>query len=62
MKDVIDLKPCPFCGGEAQMQYHEFDGYERTYGVICVDCMVQFDTFFLLEEEAVKAWNSRVKS
>lgn len=57
-----DLKPCPFCGGGARIQHRKIRGCKKTYGVVCVDCMVQFDTFFLLEEEAVNAWNSRVKS
>ena len=57
-----DLKPCPFCGGEARMQYHKIDGCKKTYGVVCLKCMIQFDTFFLLKEEAIKAWNHQVKS
>lgn len=54
---MSELKPCPFCGGEA--------GYESTqhkYGVVhsiyCEECGVE--TARLSRDEAIEAWNRRV--
>lgn len=50
------LKPCPFCGGEAELikiyntQWHY---------VQCVKCKVK--TEHKTEQEAINAWNTRVK-
>ena len=53
------LKPCPFCGGEAEIVYalHDYN----LWGVRCkncdasVECSIEEDS----EENAVKAWNTR---
>lgn len=49
------LKPCPHCGGEASV---DFDECSEQYVVYCHNpsCSWQ-DT----KEDAVKAWNTRVK-
>ena len=54
-----ELKPCPFCGGEAVIlkadQYHVFP---YSYYVSCTKCTVglgPLDT----EAEAIEAWNRR---
>lgn len=47
------LKPCPFCGAEA-----EIIG-EDEYQVICMECDGSIDRFFDTEEEAAKDWNCR---
>lgn len=52
------LKPCPFCGGEAELYGEEMD-----YGVRCKDednCEGKVD-HFATERLAVKAWNRRVE-
>lgn len=53
-----ELKPCPFCGGEAELipglAYGEVNGYECG----CCDCNFTcglHDT----EEESVEHWNTR---
>lgn len=56
---MSDLKPCPFCGGEAIIlkadQYHQFP---NTHYISCRDCTAgigPLDT----EAEAIEAWNRR---
>lgn len=55
----MELKPCPFCGGEACMQEHVFHGYTSTYGVVCLDCCAETRQFYDTKEEAAEAWNRR---
>lgn len=70
---MTDLKPCPFCGGEAEvyeMNYGE-NGKYSVFGVFCVDdsnseliglSKYQHGHFidnFLTEAEAIAAWNAR---
>ena len=72
---MTDLKPCPFCGGEAkvyEMQYGA-DGQYSVFGVFCVDdsnseliglSKYQHGHFidnFPTEAEAIAAWNSRAE-
>lgn len=56
----MELKPCPFCGGEACLQEHFFAGYISTYGVVCLDCCAETRQFFHTKDEATEAWNRRV--
>lgn len=49
---MAELKPCPFCGGEAEVETHFSCVYERIYGeVTCKNCGTQkrgnktFDTY-----------------
>lgn len=62
-----NLKPCPFCGGEAELCYTN-DNHHRPYvrckfGVFlspkCVAQQRMWD--YKTTEEAVEAWNRRVK-
>jgi Lar family restriction alleviation protein len=53
------LLPCPFCGGEAEIDF-DFSGYNestRYYGV-CNSCYAKSHKK-LTKEEAIKAWNKR---
>lgn len=56
-----ELKPCPFCGGEACIQRHEFIGYADTFGVVCLDCCCETRQFFETKKEAIEAWNRRAE-
>ena len=49
-----DLLPCPFCGGEAQMLIHTFNGVPNCYGVRCLRCLAATVQFFDTEEEAAE--------
>lgn len=70
---MIELKPCPFCGGKAELDfahknfpYTDRDGEARTIGyfytVKCVDeicgCVIGIHEE---PETAIEAWNRRVK-
>lgn len=59
---MAELKPCPFCGGEAKTGYAIYD-YSR-WGVSCQKCgaVVEVATWLGVpdtEQEAIKAWNRR---
>ena len=54
LPERVKLKPCPFCGGEAEL----FPADERTAAMIqCVQCLAivhgEYDT------DAVSVWNRR---
>lgn len=61
----IELKPCPFCGSEAELVYtvdNNHSPYVRCmYGAWltpkCMGC--QYPWNFKTEEDAIKAWNRR---
>lgn len=59
------LKPCPFCGGEAEVISHRFfsealnDWKTESYGVACKSCNTSGYQFFGCEIHAIKAWNRR---
>lgn len=60
------LKPCPFCGGEAEVIPHKFfcsdlnDWKTESYGVACKSCNTYGYQFFGCKRHAIKAWNRRV--
>ena len=51
----MELRPCPFCGGEANL-YQTF-GVDRPYHILC-GCGGRVG-WFVTEQEAVDAWNRR---
>ena len=65
----IELKPCPFCGGEAEIMSNLS---HNIYWVQCTNCIsmmgrdemvwsaVRGEMIFNKEENAVEAWNRRV--
>lgn len=53
-----ELKPCPFCGGEATVK--RIESIYR-YRVSCDKCPVEVGRhWFGTKEEAIEAWNRRV--
>lgn len=53
---TIELEPCPFCGGRAEMSKdHPFDCY---FYVRCVKCYARIADEYT-KEEAARRWNRR---
>ena len=64
MENQIELKPCPFCGGEAIILH--WDGTD-TFSVGCVNTFVchggtHTSRAYQSEQEAAEAWNKRSDS
>lgn len=61
MNEETQLKPCPFCGGRAEMAGH-CNGMSFTAGCANPDCPVGPVTPYLGDEqEAIAAWNRRAQ-
>ena len=66
---MAELKPCPFCGGEAKIvtttEVYGLDDIKRKYGYVRCGkdylncCVIQFNEFPL--DEAIEAWNRRAE-
>lgn len=65
-----ELKPCPFCGGEAWLYSYEFHRGTGGYSVLCKNknCHLVFGEHekdgylegeFYTKAEAIEAWNTR---
>jgi Lar family restriction alleviation protein len=52
-----ELKPCPFCNGEAT-QSMNCDDVEFPFSVECSECGVETDNY-AINDGAVEAWNRR---
>lgn len=51
-----ELKPCPFCGGKAELRC-----FMNFYWVKCIKCEVSTDAKPSLEK-TIKAWNRRTNN
>ena len=59
---MIELKPCPFCGGEAiirRTSVSNWLGEPRDFTVVCRECDASVRKFYPKEKEAIEAWNRR---
>ena len=57
---MSELKPCPFCGGKAEMLINEYEDSRKEYLVACTECDGMVERWREAEEEAVEQWNRRV--
>ena len=55
---MSELKPCPFCGGEAEILTAESMHGGYLSGIMCNDCRSRGDVYDT-EAEAIEAWNTR---
>lgn len=58
---MADLKPCPFCGGEAET-LKDFEGllFDWYYYIQCKKCYSS-SRLYKTEDEAIAAWNTRAE-
>jgi Lar family restriction alleviation protein len=54
---MSELKPCPFCGGEAHAYHSGLFEEDTQTGIGCLNCGANLDEG--TEEKAIKSWNSR---
>jgi Lar family restriction alleviation protein len=63
---MTELKPCPFCGGEAIITRHALlPAYDDAapiafFGGECKICLVGYPKLWKTKEAAAEAWNRRV--
>ena len=57
---MMDLKPCPFRGGEAELAIVSFPAGDR-YRVHCKDCGASTWPRIIESKNAIKAWNRRAE-
>jgi len=59
---AIELKPCPFCGGEARINHcDDPDNCDcGAFQVICDECGAE-TILDMVESCAIKAWNTRTE-
>lgn len=58
---MSELKPCPFCGGEAKL-YSIGTGsphYGNYHQVVCQGCLTSSGAYWSGEQSAIDAWNTR---
>lgn len=56
---MSELKPCPFCGGEAIVNRH-YNRFSEWWIVSCPNCHItQAGNGYEFSFEAIEAWNRR---
>ena len=59
---MTNLKPCPFCGGEAKLMKQFESGVEVGSKIVCFDCLANFYQGEACDaEENIDAWNRRTE-
>lgn len=56
---MAELKPCPFCGGEAK--YRPAGGISQDYGYVRCENLCCDQHCYLPKKEAIEAWNRRAE-
>lgn len=61
--DEIKIKPCPFCGGKAEIKRYVEFAFEQAY-VECTDCgartrMIDPSLKYCANDKAAELWNNR---
>lgn len=60
--DEIKLKPCPFCGGKAEIR--RVGDYKNYFVCLCSKCgktPISYSEASLTLQEVIKKWNKRVQ-
>lgn len=55
-----ELKPCPFCGGKAEIISEETYSGHNLFWVECIECDCRTSDYEDNEKEAIESWNRRV--
>lgn len=55
-----ELKPCPFCGGEAEYRAAKYVRTAFKHSVVCLECFASIPPKDS-KHEAINAWNTRVE-
>ena len=58
---MSELKPCPFCGGEAKIRDFSTPDLDPEIDVFCTNCGGQTFVYETVGE-AIEAWNRRVEN
>ena len=60
MIGFVELKPCPFCGGKAEMLDYKYENKDvNEFIVSCSECGASVGEWRKTEEEAIINWNTR---
>ncbi len=57
MKKLDDIMPCPFCGGESEMDTDGPDNYALF--IECTQCGTELGHTDGKEDKLIEAWNTR---
>jgi Lar family restriction alleviation protein len=65
---MAELKPCPFCGGEAKhISFIDLRCHKPACTITCTNCNATIDNFvsddhtFSYKDKATEAWNRRAE-
>ena len=59
-KIKYNLKPCPFCGGQAIVQEMRYSMLQSEDFVKCINCGAESSRYYDDIHSSIKAWNRRV--